>query len=138
MSCYGGVEFAMVERILKQGLRCRIWAIYKKGVYDLSDYFNTIDLYGSASGEGVPNYKFLNEGVSKAFKEQPGADATKDVQDALDSMSSEDAARHVECLKNVFYVGEVDFREEARCTVQNWILLSFSIVMMATVVAKCE
>jgi thymidine kinase len=41
-------------------------------------------------------------------------------------------------MKRVFYLGDTDFRKEARCTVQNYLLLAFSIVMMSTVVAKCE
>jgi chitin synthase len=123
---------------LTASLMCRIWAIYKGGVYDLTDYFYTVSLYGDASGEGVPKYDFLDQSITSLFKQQPGQDLTKDIQKALDSLSEEDAERQLTCMKRVFYLGETDFRKEARCTVQNYLLLAFSIVMMSTVVAKCK
>jgi chitin synthase len=103
----------------------------------LSDYFNTVSLYGDASGEGVPKYDFLNSDITALIKQQPGQDLTKDIKQILDTMSTEDAQAQLTCLKNVFYIGDTDFRKEARCTVQNWLLLSFSIIMMSTVAAKC-
>ena len=132
-----GCEISLT-RILMTLLYNRIWAIYKGGVYDLSDYFNTIDLFKDASGEGVPKYDFLDSSITSLFKQQPGQDLTKDIQKALDALGPEDGERQLTCMKRVFYLGDTDFRKEARCTVQNWLLLAFSIVMMSTVVAKCE
>jgi len=116
----------------------RIWAIYKNGVYDLTDYLYTADLYKDASGDGVPKYAFLDDSITTVFKQQPGQDITKDLQAALDNLGETEAAKQLSCMKQVFYLGDTDFRQEAKCTVQNWLLLAFSIIMMSTVVAKCE
>jgi chitin synthase len=56
----------------------------------------------------------------------------------LAKLSTEDAANHIKCLDNAFYLGETDFRLTARCTVQNWLLLAFSIILMTTILAKCK
>lgn len=42
------------------------------------------------------------------------------------------------CLRNAFYLGDVDFRESPRCTANNYILLSFSVLIMLTILVKCE
>lgn len=116
----------------------RQWAIYKNKIYDLSDYLYTVQYYSSSSGTDLPNYDFLNDDVSGLFQTSAGQDITKQMTAALAKLSSEDAARHIECLDNAFYVGATDFRETARCTVQNWLLLAFSIILMTTILAKCK
>lgn len=55
----------------------------------------------------------------------------------LAKLSTEDAANHMKCLDNAFYLGETDFRLTAKCTVQNWLLLAFSIILMSTILMKC-
>lgn len=115
----------------------RQWAIYEKKVYDLSDYIYTTTT-STGSGEGVPNYAFLNDAVTKLFQQSPGQDITKSLNAVLDKLSVEDKEAHLECLNNAFYWGMLDFRKEAKCTVQNYLLLTFSILLMSTIGAKCE
>jgi chitin synthase len=115
----------------------RQWAIYKNKVYDLSDYLYTVQYYSSSSGTDLPNYSFLNDDVTGLFQQSAGQDITKQMDTALAKLSSEDAANQLTCLDNAFYVGETDFRLTARCTVQNWLLLAFSIILMTTILSKC-
>lgn len=107
-------------------------------MYDLTDYFNTISIYSTSSGEGVPNYAFLDSDVTDLIKQQPGQDLTSDINKIFEAMSAEDVQQQMTCLDNAFRRGTIDFRSEPKCTVQNWLLLAFSIIMMSTVVAKCE
>jgi chitin synthase len=60
------------------------------------------------------------------------------MQKILDGMSAENATAHLKCLDTAFYVGETDFRKTARCLVQNYLLLAFSIILITTIAAKCE
>ena len=52
-------------------------------------------------------------------------------------MSAEDAQNHLECLNAAFYVGQTDYRATPRCTVQNYLLLAFSIILITTIASKC-
>jgi chitin synthase len=115
-----------------------MWAIYNNNIYDLSDYFATIDYHSTSSGAGVPNYDFLNENITALFKQEPGADITKKMDKVFASMSQEDVQTQMTCLNNAFYLGVTDFRKTAKCTVQNYLLLAFSILLMSTILAKCE
>ncbi|WVR03103.1 hypothetical protein IAU60_000093 [Kwoniella sp. DSM 27419] len=112
------------------------WAIYKKKVYDLSDYLYTVQYYSSSSGTDLPNYSFLNSDLSSLFQTQAGQDITEPMQDILNKLSAEDAQRQLTCLDRAFYLGKLDFRKEPRCLVQNYLLLAFSIIIMATIGAK--
>ncbi|WVF66498.1 hypothetical protein IAT40_001238 [Kwoniella sp. CBS 6097] len=112
------------------------WAIYKKKVYDLSDYLYTVQYYSGTSGTDLPNYSFLNEDLSGLFQTQAGQDITSAMQEVLDKMSTEDAERQLTCLDNAFYLGKLDFRKDSRCLVQNYLLLAFSVIIMSTIGAK--
>ncbi|WWD22641.1 hypothetical protein CI109_107134 [Kwoniella shandongensis] len=112
------------------------WAIYNKKVYDLSDYLYTVSFYSSSSGTDLPNYSFLNDDISSLFQTSAGQDITKGMQDVLNGLSPDDAANQLNCLNTAFYVGELDFRDTPRCTVQNYLLLAFSIILMTTIGAK--
>lgn len=107
-------------------------------MYDLSDYLYTVQYYSGSSGTDLPNYSFINDGISGLFQTASGQDITKQMDSELVKMSTDDQANHMRCLDNAFYVGETDFRETARCTVQNWLLLAFSIILMTTILSKCE
>jgi chitin synthase len=107
-------------------------ALWRKGVYDLTDYFSTL---GLNLGD---QYQFLNESVSDLFSQRIGQDITKPLEAALDAMDPTTRDRHVFCLNNVFYFGQQDFRKTARCQVQNYILLAVSIVLMVSIGLKCR
>lgn len=105
----------------------RQWSIIDDKVYDLTDYFYTQDLY-----DGDTTYEFLDSKVENLFKNNPGGDITDD-WNALD-----DSVRlpNFQCIDNMFYVGEIDFRDSARCQVNNYILLAFTIILCAVILIK--
>lgn len=72
------------------------------------------------------------------FKQQPGQDLTKEIEGVLSNMNETYRAENVNCMQNMFYIGQVDFRKSARCQVQNILLLVFSIIIMVSVGLKCK
>jgi chitin synthase len=116
----------------------RAWVIYHNKVYDLSDYFATVTYYATSSGEGIPNYNFLPSSITDLVKNQAGQDLTKELDEAFAALPADNVTMTKTCLDNAFFVGVTDFRLTARCTVQNYLLLSFSILLMSTIGLKCE
>ncbi len=108
------------------------WAIYQDGIYDLSDYFNTLTLNGNAQA-----YQFLDHSVTQYWTQQPGQDITKSVNEALAAMNPTLAAQNKNCLNNAFFRGKTDFRTTPRCVVPNVLPLAFSGIICAIILAKC-
>jgi chitin synthase len=103
----------------------RYWVIKDQKVYDLTNYFYTLDKMNS-----LAKYDFLPSAMTTLFKDNMGEDVTDKWQDT-------EAFRNAQtCLDYVFYVGKVDFRESARCTVNNWILLTFTVLICAVILVK--
>lgn len=117
-------------------LPCRTWGVYKDGVYDISDYLQTLTYYEAANSSDS-QYSFLDDSITRLFQNQPGKDLTTRMEKALGAMNATYAAQQYTCLRNAFYVGRTDFRDTARCTVNNYILLAFSVIIMLTIGAKC-
>lgn len=103
----------------------RYWVIVNSKIYDLTDYFYTIDQNSATS-----TYEYLPSAVTTIFKNYAGTDVTSRWQDTTEFKQAE------RCLDYVFYKGKVDFRGDARCTVNNWLLLSFTILICAVVLVK--
>jgi chitin synthase len=78
----------------------------------------------------IAAYDFLPSAVTSLFKENMGEDVTDKWPD------TEDFRKSQTCLDYVFYKGKVDFRDSPRCTVNNWILLSFTILICAVILVK--
>jgi chitin synthase len=110
----------------------RIWGIYQGKIYDLTDYLNTITMNPTNDA-----YKFLDNDIVSVFKQQSGQDITKPLNAVLDGMATDQRGLNLECLNNVFYAGDRDFRKDARCTVQNYFLIVASGIMMASIGLKC-
>ncbi|KAH7923638.1 glycosyltransferase family 2 protein [Leucogyrophana mollusca] len=110
----------------------RIWAIWDGSVYDLTDYVNTVTLNQGATSL----YQFLNTAVTDVFKQQAGQDITSSLNQALAGLDPTTAAQNVNCLKNMFYLGETDFRKTARCEVQSYMLIVFTSILCASTVLK--
>lgn len=106
----------------------RLNAIVGNQIYDLSDYFYTIDLLND------DQYKFLDEDLAALWQSQPGADITQDIKDL--GMDPDNLTRNMNCIHELFYIGETDFRKTPRCQVQPNMLLAFSILLMVTILAK--
>ncbi|KAJ7114120.1 chitin synthase [Mycena epipterygia] len=109
----------------------KIWGHYNDKIYDLTDYVNTITLNPTN-----PNYAFLDSNLVDVFKQQSGQDITNSLNTVLDAMAEDQKGLNMECLNNVFYVGNIDFRKSARCTVQNYFLIAASAIIMASMGMK--
>ncbi|KAK9368537.1 chitin synthase-domain-containing protein [Lipomyces kononenkoae] len=111
------------------------WAIIDNQIYDLTNYFYTINRYPSSVSEVYAAYDFLDPTVKSLFQDYPGQDIT---QKFYSSTALTDAARqnNLNCLQNAFYAGMVDFRNSARCQVANYILLAIAIVLALVIVIK--
>ncbi len=72
-------------------------------------------------------YEFLDENIVSLFKAQAGNDITADFESAMSGFNETYRGATQACLDNVFYVGKTDFRDTARCEVQNYLLLGFSV-----------
>ncbi|KZS98103.1 glycosyltransferase family 2 protein [Sistotremastrum niveocremeum HHB9708] len=110
----------------------RTWAVWDNGLYDLTDYFWSITQNPSSKDQ----FSYLDDSITSLFQQQPGQDISLAVNTALSLMDPLDAAKQNACLKNVFQVGQTDFRKTPRCLVQNYLLLTFSIIIMTTIGAK--
>ncbi|KAF8642787.1 hypothetical protein AX16_009420 [Volvariella volvacea WC 439] len=110
----------------------RNWVIWDNSVYDLSDYIYT----QSFAPSNVELFSWLNTDVVDIFKQRLGQDVTEVMNNVLDGLSDRERTLNVNCLKNAFYMGNVDFRQTARCQTQNYILISFSAILMASMVLK--
>lgn len=113
-----------------------MWARYGDKIYDLTDYFHTLDRQ-----QNNPTYAFLSDYVSKLWKDNPGQDISSSINNLIaNSANNQTLHREVvnswTCIQNMFYQGRTDFRDSARCTVNNWILLAFTIIIGAVILVK--
>lgn len=104
------------------------WFILEGKVYDLTNYF-----YSLALENNLPQYEFLGSQFTNLVKNNPGLDITDMFQTDLNTTYQGQA---LECLNNMFYIGKVDFRDSPRCQVNNYILLSFTIVLCVVILTK--
>ncbi|EME86663.1 glycosyltransferase family 2 protein [Pseudocercospora fijiensis CIRAD86] len=106
----------------------RKWSIINEKVYDLTNYFYTLDLENH-----LPAYDFLPADVVTLFSNNPGGDITEQWNKNLNFTTRTNS---LNCLNNMFYIGGVDFRQSARCQVNNYILLAFTIILCAVILTK--
>lgn len=112
-----------------------MWVIYDGGIYDLTDYFVTIKYYTDTA------HNFLDTTLVNTVKENPGQDVTSDWNSHINSVKNNQTAyatalNSLNCIKNTFYVGIPDFRYSARCQVNNYLLLAFTIILCAVILLK--
>lgn len=112
------------------------WFIYDGHIYDLTDYFYTLKLMNN-----LAKYEFLNTDLTDAVKKNPGLDLTeswtKILRDAAgNSTETANIQNSIHCIQNAFYVGIPDFRDSARCQVNNYILLAFTILLCTVILVK--
>lgn len=109
------------------------WVIMNGKIYDLTDYFYTLTIYP------VTSYEFLDSTLTSLIKENPGTDITDAYNAAYKSANSTEKvtlANNMNCLNQVFYAGIPDFRDTARCQVNNYILLAFTIILCCVILVK--
>ena len=98
----------------------------------MTDYVNSLSLT-----QNSPTFEFLNADLVSVFKQRSGQDITKPLNAVLATMNSTYRAQHMACLNNAFVAGSIDFRKSPRCQVQNWMLIFFSALLMASIALKC-
>lgn len=112
----------------------RIWGIYNSAIYDLTDYVYTM----TTTELNIAKYNFLPADLVSVFQQEAGTDITSSLNKVLDSMDATNRTASMDCLNNAFYWGQIDFRYTARCQVQNYMLLAFSSLIMASMGLKCK
>lgn len=112
------------------------WFIYEGAVYDLTDYFYTLKWT-----KNLPSNAFLNADLINVVRNNPGQDLTDSWNSIVErSLGNETAHVNVRnsitCVQNAFYVGIPDFRSAARCQVNNYILLAFTVMICSVILIK--
>ena len=102
--------------------------IIDKKIYDLTDYFNTLDVQ-----DNYANYRWLPEEVQDLVQASPGKDISEEWENIGNGTAKSESLR---CFNNMFYIGDTDFRESARCQVNNYILLTFMILLCVVIGVK--
>lgn len=90
-------------------------------VYDVSSYFNS-------------QVKFLGPLVESLFANFYGRDATSQWRQIL--QQDENASLYMNCINNLFYIGQLDQRQSFRCMLQDYILLTFTALLCFVIVVK--
>ncbi|KAF2193312.1 glycosyltransferase family 2 protein [Zopfia rhizophila CBS 207.26] len=117
------------DKIKREGQNLNhMWFIMKDKVYDLTDYFHTLDEMNN-----LASYSFLDDALEKMVKNYAGTDLTSNFQNELNETAQ---AVNLQCLDNLFYIGKTDFRKSPRCQVNNWILLAFTIILCTVIGVK--
>lgn len=104
------------------------WVIIHNRIYDLTDYFYTLKRQNN-----LPLYSFFPDDVEELIKRNPGGDITDLWEQNLNHTTNKNS---LNCLNNAFYVGRTDYRKSARCQVNNYILLAFTIILCTVILAK--
>ena len=108
-----------------QGQQGRPWFIMNSKIYDLTDYFHTLDIYSDTA-----IYEFFPPDVTDLIKNNYGQDITGQWKTTTNFTNS------LYCLENTFLKGSVDFRDTIKCTINNYILLAFTIILGAVILIK--
>lgn len=106
----------------------RDWVIINSKIYDLTDYFYSVKMMTN-----VASYSYFPDDVMNLVQSNPGLDITDQWNTKLNYTTRENS---LNCMDNVFYIGDTDFRETARCQVNNYILLAFTIILCTVILVK--
>lgn len=114
----------------------RMWAMYGNEIYDLTNYFSTLKVYDNSQQS-----MFLNKEITDLWADNPGTDITSKLDVILNDPNNNSTvhanlANSWYCIRNLFLKGYTDFRVTPRCVVNNWILLSFTIVLCIVILLK--
>ena len=104
----------------------RSWVILYGKIYDLTDYYYTKKTEGN-----IASYSFFPGEVSDLIQEGVGTDISSQWKP-----NNPDYLASLECMDDAFYEGKTDFRDSARCQVNNYILLAFTIILCAVILTK--
>jgi chitin synthase len=105
-----------------------MWFTLGDKVYDLTDYFKTINYY-----QNDKQYNFMDATLIDLVRNKAGTDLTEDFNNKLQKKVLDD---NMQCLNLVFYIGKTDFRKTPKCMVNDYILLAVTIILCAVIVIK--
>lgn len=105
-----------------------MWFTLGNRVYDLTDYFHTLDVM-----DNFPGYSFLDDDLETLVKNYAGTDLKEEFENKLNATAQQD---NLECLDRMFYIGKTDFRKTPRCQVNDYILLGATIILCSVIVIK--
>lgn len=122
-----------ISDLLDEG---RAVAIYRGGIYDVTDYVSqgnrgAIQAPENTQAPANTNAQFMSSSIIQLISQNPGKDITKQL-DAL-PLSSDVMDRQRVCLRNLFFIGKQDNRNSPQCQFARYILLALSIVMVAII-----
>ncbi|KAH7084475.1 chitin synthase-domain-containing protein [Paraphoma chrysanthemicola] len=105
-------------------------------VYDLSKYMpGGREVKPAPEGVEDPDISkdtnFLDDGIVQIFRVQSGKDITK-YWNGL-TMDAEKKNNMQICLDNLFYVGDLDTRNSAKCLFAKYLLLAISILLVSVI-----
>ncbi|KAJ2454786.1 hypothetical protein GGF42_003541, partial [Coemansia sp. RSA 2424] len=128
----GGVvwSYDWVNSMYKE--QSQFWRVINKEVFNLQPYFDA-----AKSGLNVNKKYNILDSRLEAIMDQGGygsADVTGSWNDIVWDQATRDA--NYNCMKNLFYVGEVDDRHSIRCLFTNYMLLAFACLLMVVVLVK--
>lgn len=109
--------------------------MYNK-VYDLSEYMPggrqiKYPIGDTERPQDTPNVNFMDNSVVSIFQYQAGKDISKYWEGLnLDAKLKNDMKV---CLDNLFYVGELDTRNSAKCLFAKYFLLAISILLVSVI-----
>ena len=104
----------------------RQWVILNGLIYDLTDYFYTKKTEGN-----IDMYSFIPTEVSDLIEQNAGSDISSQWKD-----NDPDYQKTLGCMNRVFLTGKTDFRQTAKCQVNNYILLAFTIILCTVILTK--
>ncbi len=104
-------------------------------VYDMTQYIQggRVVRYkeGQSAPDTQPNTQFMSQDVVSIFQYQSGKDVTKYWNNL--NLGTTDKANQLDCLNNLFYIGDVDTRSSARCLFAKYFLLAISILLVSVI-----
>ncbi|KAJ2617124.1 hypothetical protein H4S08_000448 [Coemansia sp. RSA 1365] len=128
----GGVvwKYDWIESMYKE--QSKYWRVVNKEVFNLQPYFD------ASKGDLNVNkkYNILDSRLEEIMDQ--GGYGTADVTKDWESLAWDPATRQANynCMKNLFYVGNVDDRQSVRCLFTNYMLLAFACLLMLVVLVK--
>ncbi|OMJ10389.1 Chitin synthase 6 [Smittium culicis] len=109
------------------------WRVINGEVFNLGDYFYTSRLPQNLSNK---KWSFLSPEIEAIFDD--GGARTTDATEFWKNlrMNSTQKAYNYNCMKQLFYVGNVDTRRSVKCLFTNYMLLAFAMALVVVVMIK--
>ncbi|KAE8225588.1 hypothetical protein CF319_g1685 [Tilletia indica] len=114
-------------------------AIYRGGVYDVTDYVqqgNKGVIRAPDQMQAPPNTdpKFMDDAIISLITQRTGQDITN-LFDGL-RLPADVLQRQRICMRNLFFIGKTDSRNSSRCEFSRYLLLILSIMMVSIIAFK--